>query len=275
MHTAIKCSNYMAYELTIPIKAAPCECTSSEQLLSRKMLLLYFLSILGIFTAASALRIPEERIVNGKAIHILEAPYHVALLVKSQFNCGGAILSRRIIITAAHCLQGKLPRDLSIVAGSTYWSKGGQRIDVRNFKFYEGFEYGGPYDVGVLLLAETLELNSKVQSIGIANKSPKAGDIAFVSGWGSISYSSVLKSEDLQGLEMEIIEVSDTIIATNAVTGVYAGDSGSPLVVDGELVGLVSGGDYHQPSIYTNLVPLSRWIKNAVLLLKSGNVTAR
>lgn len=236
--------------------------------------MLYILSLLGVFTAATALRIPEERIVNGKSIDISEAPYQVSLLENSECNCGGAILSQRIIITAAHCVRGRLPEELSIEAGSKYCDKGGQRIDVVDFLDHKDYIMPtvGPNDVAILLLSQPLEYNSKVQPIAMAKESPKVGDRALVSGWGQYDFILPKYPEDLQGLELEIINVSNDVILTNpGQKNVFRGDSGGPLVDNGYLVGVVSGGNPLRGTEYPNLVHLHDWIENAVAYLVEIN----
>lgn len=54
----------------------------------------------------------DGRIVGGVAISISDAPYQVALLLDywntgyySQ-SCGGSIISRNVVLTAAHCTNG-------------------------------------------------------------------------------------------------------------------------------------------------------------------------
>lgn len=43
------------------------------------------------------------RIVGGENIWIEEAPYQASLMYFGYHICGGAILSKKYIITAAHC----------------------------------------------------------------------------------------------------------------------------------------------------------------------------
>lgn len=103
---------------------------------------------------------------------------------------------------------------LSIVAGSKYWSKGGQRIYVKNFTAHEdyteyiGLLYRRTNDVGVLLLTQPLEYNSEVQPIDIATKYRRMGDRASVSGWVRTKFNLKQKlAEDLRCLEVTITRV--------------------------------------------------------------------
>lgn len=44
------------------------------------------------------------KIMNGFNAPIEKYPFQVALLHKNSFICGGTIISKNIIITAAHCV---------------------------------------------------------------------------------------------------------------------------------------------------------------------------
>lgn len=233
------------------------------------MSLKYFLLIFGLFSAANTLRLPEERIVNGKSKEISEAPWQVAIIKVHEIHCGGSILSERIILTAAHCLKINPvpPEDLSIRAGSKYWYNGGQGIAVENYKYHKNWHIGThAYDIAILRLSQPLQYNSKVKPIVIASQSPKVNDIAFVRGWGWVSYNEHIDPYDLQELETSIVDVSEELIATHSYgKGVFYGDSGGALAVNGKLVGVVSGGATpNSNALYSNVVNLKNWIDNAI-----------
>lgn len=46
------------------------------------------------------------RIVNGSPVSIEDYPHQVALLYKDYFICGGSIISKIFVLTAAHCTYG-------------------------------------------------------------------------------------------------------------------------------------------------------------------------
>lgn len=54
----------------------------------------------------------DGKIVGGSVAAITEAPYQVALLFDSNGSgsyyqaCGGSIITRNVIVTAAHCTDG-------------------------------------------------------------------------------------------------------------------------------------------------------------------------
>lgn len=46
----------------------------------------------------------SDRIEGGIKSEKGEFPFHAAVYINSLYQCGGSILSEKIIITAAHCL---------------------------------------------------------------------------------------------------------------------------------------------------------------------------
>lgn len=64
------------------------------------------------------LSVDDTRIVGGEDAKPGQFPYQVSLYSKNRFNCGGSILSKNWVVTAAHCTFGKEAADLVVFAGS-------------------------------------------------------------------------------------------------------------------------------------------------------------
>ncbi|KAH8397518.1 hypothetical protein KR222_008847 [Zaprionus bogoriensis] len=248
---------------------------------------------LGLFSVATAQHFSEQRIVNGETIDILDAPWQIGVLHQLHNHCGGAILSDRIILTAAHCLNGFHPSQLTVRAGSKYWSKGGQLIDVATFKNHENYTdeaYNNGFDIGVVLLSQPLQLNSHVRPIGLAKVLPASGSLAFVSGWGKLSYDGrkpdILQRANVKILDRETCiehssykrsELNDGMFCAGGEgTDPCPSDSGGPLVYNGLIVGLVSWGEKcgsRSPVVYTSVPNFRDWLENAIThLLNSEGV---
>lgn len=59
----------------------------------------------------------EDRIVGGANASPGEAPYHVSLQIKKEHMCGGSILHKYWVLTAASCVRGyiQLRKEISSI----------------------------------------------------------------------------------------------------------------------------------------------------------------
>lgn len=96
----------------------------------------------------------------------IRLPFYVALLPTStngwSHNCGGSIITRRNILTAAHCLTGYKPEALSVLAGTEKLNEGGTRVMVEKFIIHPNYVELNTSDIGVITLKETLTYAEKV-----------------------------------------------------------------------------------------------------------------
>lgn len=252
----------------------------------------YIPLLLGLFSVFDVSQTqPVERIVNGDTIDILKAPWQIALLNNFALSCGGSILSNQIILTAAHCLIGVKPENLSVRAGSPIWSHGGQFRLVESFIMHELFDttlsnHDMRFDFGVIRLTQPLTYGPGVHPIQLAQQEPKHGDIGYVSGWGSLSHDYHVQPAKLQGAEVSIydqatctticaqyyMKVSEVNVCTwGNQKSVGRGDSGGPLVVNGHLAGVVSGVHANKtPAVFGNVALARDWIQNAINTIEAS-----
>ncbi|XP_016967495.3 trypsin alpha-like [Drosophila biarmipes] len=229
---------------------------------------------------------PEERIIGGDYIKIEQAPWQVSLQIYGQHACGGSIYSKDIIITAAHCRftsEGvRLEAEIFTVrVGSTLKNIGGRVVQVAAIKSFERYVVNtSTNDIAVMRLSEPLEFSNKVQPISWAEKNPAPGTPAYVSGWGAILADDDFIEIDekytypnrLQGVQVQIThDLTDKITAGNDRKTTCNGDSGGALVVNHQLVGVVSSGPEYCDgrSIYTSVPHFRDWILNAIKSIKS------
>lgn len=59
------------------------------------------------FKGKSLVNLPrfEERIVGGQNASFGQFPYHVSLQRNGTHQCGGSILNKYYVLTAAHCIR--------------------------------------------------------------------------------------------------------------------------------------------------------------------------
>jgi trypsin len=146
----------------------------------------------------------SRRIVGGLPTSIDRVPWQVALIKgadpsRSQF-CGGSIIDPEWVITAAHCVDNSLvnksPARVNVIAGTTTWKSGGERVAVKRIFVHPAWNSANQdNDVALLHLGRRLTLTgSNMRAIPLV----AAGSTAeiepttimpltlTVTGWGAV-----------------------------------------------------------------------------------------
>ncbi|XP_011499751.1 PREDICTED: trypsin-like [Ceratosolen solmsi marchali] len=232
-----------------------------------------------------------NRIVGGRAAHAGEFPHQVSLQIRSRHICGGAIIGRKWILTAAHCA---IDNNIVVKAGKYNIKESEVTEQTRRVEnmFVHEF-YSGPvkpYDIALLELASPLRFNEYVREIELPSEGSEPSESAVLSGWGSISRTKkrILPSY-LQTARMPLIDLQQcrrmlTVVdpnspfelsADNICTGPGRGllsscngDSGGPLIANNQVIGITSWGTVPcsgcTPSVYTKVSSYINWIKDII-----------
>ncbi|KAF2888476.1 hypothetical protein ILUMI_17697, partial [Ignelater luminosus] len=149
---------------------------------------LILLSVIATVCLASPL--PDSgRVVNGTNAKEGEIPYIVSVRVNKTPFCGGSILDRTHILTAAHCVEN-LPADLITIQYGILriYQTEENIIQVKSMKMHENYDPSDNYanDIAVLTLASPITLGNSAQLIVLPkqNEAPPAGATAVLAGWG-------------------------------------------------------------------------------------------
>lgn len=221
----------------------------------------------------------EPRIVGGTKAREGQFPHQISLRRRGSHTCGGSIISKDYVVTAAHCVkQGNNvapANQLEIQAGSLLLSSGGVRVPVATVTVHPNYNSNG-HDVAVLRLRNSLTFNSNIAAIKLATEDPPNDATVDISGWGAISqrgpisnsllYVQVkaLSRESCQKTYLRQLPETTMCLLHPKDKGACYGDSGGPATYQGKLVGLASfvigGCGRAAPDGYERVSKLRNWI---------------
>jgi len=132
-----------------------------------------------------------NRIYGGYEVSIEEAPYQVESYYNTCWNCGGSLLSKKFVLSAAHCYSNDNPHiNLSVKVGTTkLYDHSGMTINVEKVYNHPDYDYnktGHDYDFALLQLCDVGEFPAVVQFVRLPslNDILKDGDEVFITGYG-------------------------------------------------------------------------------------------
>lgn len=233
---------------------------------------------------------PRTRIVNGDDAQPNEFPYMVAfrditrtIVEESQF-CGGSIISKRYVVTAAHCFTNRQVSNIRVIAGAhdiTNNVDTGRRqvFSIEGVQIHENYNAETVQnDIALVRLAANVFFTTYVGPVclpfSISNRN-FLGETVTATGWGQLDFSEG-NARILQKVQLGITQCYGKIpVNYNNICAFGDGkdtciaDSGGPLLYNDPnhnrmfLVGLVSygegcGGD--DPSINTRVTQYLNWI---------------
>jgi secreted trypsin-like serine protease len=250
---------------------------------------------LGALTAAAALALaapatlasaaptghPAPQIVGGGSASQTYS-FMVALLQNGSQICGASLISPTWAVTAAHCVSGSTPDQLTVRVGSADRTSGGELAGLSRIVVHPNYNTND--DIALLQLASPVQ----AAPIRIADSAP-VGTATRLLGWGQET-----PEPGGDGGPDQLKELDTTLVASGCAEGFDAatelcvnnpqgpdgsnqgacyGDSGGPAItlVNGEwqLIGATSrsgGGSTCavDPSIYTNVTAFKDFVQSTM-----------
>jgi secreted trypsin-like serine protease len=240
-------------------------------------------------------------IVGGTAVPNGKYPFVAALLDKrrpgdafDELFCGGTLIDKDSILTAAHCLVNPKPDKLEVVVGRTALNQNWGQLRSVSHRFihprYNGNGYG--YDAAVLKLSRPVKGNKPIKLASAKqNNLEEPGHILTTAGWWVVKQRpGPFDIRTFRMHEVSVPVVSDSrakrayqsqglkylpslqVAAGKKGNGACFGDSGGPLFDSGSRtqVGITSHGaggcgSARYPAVYTevNNAQIGKWILRA------------
>ncbi|XP_032049968.1 ovochymase-2 isoform X3 [Aythya fuligula] len=240
-----------------------------------------------------------SRIIGGEEAVPYSWPWQVSIQISNEHICGGAVLAKEWVVTAAHCFNSKeLYRDLWMVVTGLHdltEQEYRQKRSVKQYIIHPSFNKTTmDSDIALLQLAKPLEFNHYVRPVCLPAKDEviQPSTVCIVTGWGTHEEDRE-KSKKLRQLEVPIlvldrcqtyyINLPSKVTQRMICAGFpleegkdsCTGDSGGPLVCPSEddsgfytLHGITSWGlgcgRKSYPGVYTNIAFFVDWIKQSV-----------
>ncbi|NP_001229635.1 granzyme B [Ornithorhynchus anatinus] len=218
-------------------------------------------------------------IIGGREVKPHSRPYMAYLKYYKNgkvHECGGFLVRKDFVLTAAHCRGSKM----GVLLGAhsiAYREATQQRIPVAEKFSHDYNNRTHVNDIMLLKLAHTANMTKEVNVIRLPLPvtNVKPGTTCSVAGWGMMGANGP-KTSTLQEVQLEVMPPAQCsfyrsfqpscqlcVGNPNRISPPTRGDSGGPMVCGKQAQGIVSYGRWagKPPNVYTRISFYLPWIK--------------
>uniref|UniRef100_A0A3Q1J8F0 Peptidase S1 domain-containing protein n=1 Tax=Anabas testudineus TaxID=64144 RepID=A0A3Q1J8F0_ANATE len=244
----------------------------------------------------------NTRIVGGEDAPPGHWPWQVSLQIAGGHFCGGSLISKQWVMSAAHCVSGTNPEGWTVVLGRQNQQDSSPNevsTSVAEIVLHPNYDSSiNDNDIALLRLATPVQFTDHIRPVCLAASGSvfNNGTVSWVTGWGEEKEEVSLPfPQALQEVEVPVVgnrqcnclygvfTVTDNMICAGVLAGGKGscqGDSGGPMVSKQGSVwiqsGIVSFGlgcaRPNLPGVYTRVSHYQSWIDSYIDLDKPGFV---
>ncbi|XP_050362502.1 trypsin-like [Nymphalis io] len=223
----------------------------------------------------------SEQIIGGRPSSVTRHPYQVSMVMNGNSFCGGFIISRDYVLTAAHCVQNTAPEAIRLRVGSTRRDSGGRIVRVSAVTVHP--QYGQPqfdHDIAALRLSQPLVFGPAIQPIRLPRPRQAVPLVRLtVTGWGLTAPGGRRIPRTMMEANVPVVphwlcrlSYGDSLTRNMFCGGHFLiggvsscqGDSGGPAVFRGTAFGIVSFARGCalplSPTVFSNIAALRDWV---------------
>ncbi|RXM99788.1 Acetylcholine receptor subunit gamma [Acipenser ruthenus] len=233
---------------------------------------------------------PRSRIMGGSPAALGGWPWLVSLQLDGGMMCGGVLVDRSWVLTAAHCFIGsRNENSWSVVVGEydlTQTDPEEQVLQVNRILTHPKFNQKSfNNDIALVELTSSVPVSRHVAPVCLpsAGGEPAVGTACYVAGWGSL-YEDVVMEAKVPVLSQGTCKsalgkelLTSTMFCAGYLSGGIdscQGDSGGPLMCQDpqtglfQLYGITSWGngcgERGKPGVYTRFTAFSDWVSTEI-----------
>ncbi len=202
-----------------------------------------FQVILALITSA-AMAYYKPLIIGGDVVQVSDpAAYSTVAMMSIKANqrlsprCTGTLISKNLVLTAAHCVEGKQSKELVISFSTevtTIFNPETMR-KVKAIKAHDQYNNPSSYnDVALVVVEDVAPAVAHTISILEPEYNLAVGQSMLLAGFGVTNDSTGAGPTNLQQVRVKLAKMLDTILVTNQTEGGGAcnGDSGGPAYLE-------------------------------------------